>query len=97
MNFEQAMKSFNVLGQNVRLKLMLSLVEKGDDGLCPCDMLPDLNIANSSLSFHLKELENAGLVTKEKKGQYIFYYAKCDVLKQLGEFLLEKCPTCDSL
>tara|TARA_Y100001960_G_scaffold329659_1_gene421603 strand:- start:1198 stop:1488 length:291 start_codon:yes stop_codon:yes gene_type:complete len=93
MEFDTAIKAFNVLGQKVRLTLMLQLVEKGEEGLCPCDMLQDLDIANSSLSFHLKELENAGLVYKQKKGQYIFYYAKCDVLKTLGDFLLEKCPT----
>jgi|TARA_Y100001960_G_C14100098_1_gene552452 DNA-binding transcriptional ArsR family regulator len=97
MEFDTVMKSFNVLGQKARLQIMIMLVEKGDDGLCPCDMLEPLGIANSSLTFHLKELENAGLVYKQKKGQFIFYYAKCDVLKSLGEFLINKCPNCDEL
>jgi ArsR family transcriptional regulator len=42
-------------------------------GVCSCDLLPKLDIAPSRLSYHMKELREAGLVHEQKKGRWIYY------------------------
>lgn len=91
MNIEKTVKILNALGHEFRLKIIKQLVVVGKDGLCPCHLVENLKTTNANLSFHLKELENAGLVSKEKKGKYIHYRANCKMIKKLGDYLIEGC------
>jgi len=91
MDNYNAVKIFSALAQELRLKILKRLVKTGDDGLCPCHLVEEFEMTNANLSFHLKELESAGLVEKERRGKFIHYRAKCDVIKKLGDFLIEDC------
>ncbi len=93
MNIEKSVKILNALAHEFRLKIVKQLVAVGKEGLCPCHLVERLNTTNANLSFHLKELENAGLVSKEKKGKFIYYKANCKLIKKLGDFLIEGCNT----
>ncbi|MCP4395297.1 MAG: helix-turn-helix transcriptional regulator [Alphaproteobacteria bacterium] len=96
MEIQNIAKIFNALSKEVRLSIFLELVKVGAEGLCPCHLVKMFDLTNSNLSFHLKELENAGLVSKEKKGQFIHYRANCSLVKEMGEFLIKDCQAlCD--
>lgn len=50
--------------------------------LCACDILPVLDLAPSRLSYHMKELREAGLVTEQKRGRWIYYTLKREALEE---------------
>ncbi len=91
MDIQKSVKAFSAIAQETRLIILKRLVVSGVDGLCPCNLIENLNMTNANLSFHLKELENAGLVQKEKKGKFVYYHANCDFIKKIGAFLIEDC------
>jgi|GEM_PF-1413888 len=91
MNNTQAVKVFNALSQELRLSIMLDIIKCGHGGTCPCQILERFDISNAGLTFHLKELESAGLISPFKKGKFIYYKPNCEVLKELGDFLTAEC------
>lgn len=84
-------RAFSALAHETRLVIMRKLTAEGENGLCPCHLIEDLEMSNANLSFHLKELENANLVLKERRGKFIHYRANCDFMKLLGDLLLDGC------
>lgn len=91
MTIDKLTKAFAALSQNSRVQILKMVLGSGSDGICPCELIDKLELTNANLSFHLKELENAGLVNKNKKGRFIYYFAKCDVIESLGRFLITGC------
>jgi len=71
MNEPDVVKALGALAQETRLKLFRLLVVAGKDGLTPSHMAERLEVAPAALSFHLKELSHAGLVTSEREGRRI--------------------------
>ena len=90
---DAAAKAFAALAQETRLKIIMMLVEEGSNGLCPCHLVDPLEISNANLSFHLKELENAGLVSKTKVGKYNHYRVNSEVISLLSNLLADYCNT----
>ncbi|MDP1051404.1 ArsR/SmtB family transcription factor, partial [Klebsiella quasipneumoniae] len=68
-------KALAALAQPVRLQVFRALVVTGDAGLTPGTMAEGLDIPANTLSFHLKELVNAGLVTQERASRNLIYRA----------------------
>lgn len=91
MQLEQKVKILTALAQEERLRILEELVKAGPDGLCPCNLVEILNLTNANLSFHLKELKNAELVSSKRKGKFIFYSSNCSVIKNLTNSLIEGC------
>ena len=67
------------------------LVKRGPEGFIPSVMAEKLDIAAPTLSFHLKELQNAGLVSSRREGRFLFYSARFDRMKTLVGFLTDEC------
>ena len=91
MDEQDVVKALAALAQPVRLKVFRALVVTGEAGLTPGTMAEGLEIPANTLSFHLKELVNAGLVTQERASRNLIYraaYARMDAL--LG-YLTENC------
>lgn len=91
MDEQDVVKALAALAQPVRLKVFRALVVTGEAGLTPGTMAEGLDIPANTLSFHLKELVNAGLVTQERASRNLIYraaYARMDAL--LG-YLTENC------
>lgn len=86
-----AVKSLAALAQVQRLRAFRALVIAGPDGLTPGAMADQLEIAPSALSFHLKELANAGLVSSEPQGRYLIYRAAFAQMTSLLGYLTEHC------
>ena len=79
------------LAQPMRLRVFRALVVAGPEGLTPGLLVEALEVPASSLSFHLKELVNAGLVTQERSGRNLHYRAAFDRMQGLIGYLTENC------
>ena len=91
MKDEQAVKSLAALAQPVRLRIFRALVVVGQAGMTPGAMQEGLEIPAATLSFHLKELLHAGLVTQERASRNLIYRAAYDQMNALLAFLTENC------
>lgn len=107
MNEPDVVKALGALAQETRLKLFRLLVVAGQAGLTPGVVAERLDVAPTALSFHLKELSHAGLVTAERDGRNIIYRAEFRAMDGLLAFLTAECcqgqpcltttlPTCSS-
>ena len=87
----EAVKALGALAQDTRLKLFRLLVVAGPAGLTPGHMAETLAVAPAALSFHLKELSHAGLVSAEREGRHIIYRAEFAAMNGLLAFLTAEC------
>jgi ArsR family transcriptional regulator, arsenate/arsenite/antimonite-responsive transcriptional repressor len=87
----EVVESLAALAQPVRLKVFRALVVSGQAGLTPGTMAEALAIPANTLSFHLKELTHAGLVTQERASRHIIYRAAYDRMNALLGYLTENC------
>ena len=79
------------LAQPTRLQVFRALVGAPEEGLCAGDISKRLRIPKPTLSFHLKELSNAGLIQARKEGRSLFYGIHCARMQQLMTFLSDDC------
>jgi ArsR family transcriptional regulator len=77
-------RQFQALSDETRLQL-IDLLRGGER--CVCDLQSALNAAQSRLSFHLRVLKDAGLVTDRKEGRWSYYTLNGDAFDQLEEFV----------
>jgi DNA-binding transcriptional ArsR family regulator len=91
MEENDVVRSLTALAQPLRLRVFRALVIVGKDGLTPGTMSDALGIPAATLSFHLKELMNAGLVTQERASRNLIYRAAYDRMNSLLGFLTENC------
>jgi ArsR family transcriptional regulator, arsenate/arsenite/antimonite-responsive transcriptional repressor len=91
MEQKRAVASLAALAQATRLDIFRSLVAAGIDGLTAGEMAQRLNVPPPTLSFHLKDLATAGLVTSLREGRSIRYVADFDAMSALMSFLTENC------
>ncbi len=90
---EQAdvVRSLAALAHPVRLQVFRALVVAGQNGMTPGTMAEGLAIPANTLSFHLKELGHAGLVTQERASRNIIYRAAYDRMNAVLGYLTENC------
>ena len=91
MDTKQVLAALSALAQESRLAVFRLLVQTGPDGLAASKIAEQLDLAPSSLSFHLKELAHAGLIAARQDGRYIIYSAAFDTMNGLLAFLTENC------
>ena len=98
MNETQAVSALSALAHAQRLRVFRSLVVAGPEGLTPSVLADQLDVARNALSFHLKELAHAGLVTIEQQGRNLIYRADFSQMNGLLGYLTEHCcqgSTCE--
>lgn len=86
-----AVKALAALAQESRLAVFRTLVEAGPGGLTPGDLATRLSIAANTLSFHLKELSHASLVSQERAGRNLIYRAEFTRMNALLAYLSRNC------
>ncbi len=91
MDNQQAIQAFLALGQESRLNIFRLVVQRGDTGLTPSELVEALGIPNATLSFHLKELARAGLLLVERQSRNLIYRPNAALVESLSGFLLENC------
>jgi arsenate reductase len=88
---EEAAFAFAALGQGTRLDLLRALLDAGPNGLAAGDVAARLDIPASTLSFHLRALEQAGLIAATRQGRSLIYAVQFARLRALLAFLAEAC------
>ena len=91
METKQASSIFQVLASEVRLSLFRLLVRHEPEGLVAGEIAKALEVSNTNLSFHLKELLHTGLISVEKEGRFLFYRANIPLMLEIIAFLTEEC------
>ena len=91
MDMNDAASRLEALGNPTRLSLYRTLVKAGHAGLSVGECQQRLQIAQSTLSFHLKALIQAGLVTQERQSRTLICRANYDVMNALVGFLVDEC------
>ena len=91
MEETQALAAFGALSQETRLQIVRMLVVAGPEGMAAGSISERLDVSPSNLSFHLKELDRAGLITQQREARSIIYTASFDALSGLARFLLQDC------
>lgn len=91
MNEDQTVSALGALAHAQRLRAFRALVVAGPTGLTPSLLADQLGLARNALSFHLKELAHAGLVTVEQQGRNLIYRADYARMTGLLGYLTEHC------
>lgn len=91
MNNQSAVKLLSSIAQEARLAIFRLLVQAGAEGLAAGNISEQLDIPNSTLSFHLKELNFAGLINAKQEGRFIYYTANYETMNNLLSYLTENC------
>jgi DNA-binding transcriptional ArsR family regulator len=91
MNEDEAVSALAALAHTQRLRLFRALVVAGPAGLTPSVLAERLAVARNTLSFHLKELAHAGLVTIEQQGRNLIYRADFAQMNSLLGYMTEHC------
>ena len=91
METKTAVTALAALAQDSRLAIFRLLVQAGPAGLAAGKIGEALGVAPSSLSFHLKELARAGLVSSRQESRYVIYAADFHRMNALLTFLTENC------
>lgn len=91
MESNAAVTRLAALAQETRLGLFRRLVQAGPEGLTPGALAAEFSLPPATLSFHLKELTNAGLLTATPNGRSIRYGADYTAMDELLGYLTENC------
>lgn len=91
LNDTQVVQALAALAQESRLRVFRMLVVAGPGGATPSQISASLAIAPTALSFHLKELTRAGLLTQERDGRYLIYRTHIETMNALLNFLTAEC------
>jgi DNA-binding transcriptional ArsR family regulator len=91
MKSSQALEAFAALSQETRLGIVRLLVRKGPEGLPAGALAEAAKVSASNISFHLKELERAGLIEARREARSIIYSANFEGLRGLIGFLMKDC------
>jgi ArsR family transcriptional regulator, arsenate/arsenite/antimonite-responsive transcriptional repressor len=84
-------QSLAALAQPLRLEIFRALVVAGPRGLTPGAMSEGTGVPPTSLSFHLKELAHAGLVSQQRDGRFLIYRAEFERMNGLLAYLTQNC------
>lgn len=91
MDMKDAGKALAAIAHESRLTVYRLLVQAGPAGLPAGHLAEKTGIPPSSLSFHLKELVHAGLLTSRQDGRFVIYAAQYDTMSDLLGYLTDNC------
>ena len=91
MEEKDVVKALAALAQPSRLRVFRALVVCGKEGATPGALVDTLEVPAATLSFHLKELLNAGLVSQERSGRNLIYRAEYARMNEVLSYLTSNC------
>lgn len=91
MEIEEAVISLAALAQETRLSIFRLLIQVGPEGIPAGRIGEELEVAPATLSFHLKELYRAGLISSRQKSRFIYYTVNFERMVALMTFLTQNC------
>lgn len=72
------------LADPARLRLIAFMLSQPDQEACTCDLAPVVGLSEPTVSHHLKTLEKAGLVSKERRGMSVHYSVETNAIRAIG-------------
>lgn len=75
-----------VMADRTRLKI-LNLLIGSEEAICVCELVPALGLAQPTVSYHLKQLAEVGLVQRERRGSFAYYALTEGALERVGSLL----------
>ncbi|MBR0939195.1 helix-turn-helix transcriptional regulator [Bradyrhizobium jicamae] len=91
MEERQARTAFAALSQETRLRIVRLLVQAGPEGMAAGAIAQAVEVSPSNVSFHLKDLEHAGMIVPRREARSIIYSADFTGLRDLIAFLMKDC------
>ena len=91
METKAAVSALAALAQDTRLSVFRLLVQAGPEGLPAGEIGQRLSVPPATLSFHLKELSHADLVSSRQQGRFVYYIANFEHMAALMSFLTQNC------
>jgi ArsR family transcriptional regulator len=91
MESSEVIGALGALAQEHRLALFRLLVQAGEEGMAAGAIAEALGVPNSSLSFHLAQLNRAGLIRQERRSRSLIYTADYKAMNALVGYLMENC------
>ena len=91
MNEKDIIRALAALAQQSRLQIFRQLVVAGPDGMTPTRLSEALDVPATALSFHLKELNHANLITQERDGRNMIYRADFACMNSVLAYLTAHC------
>jgi ArsR family transcriptional regulator, arsenate/arsenite/antimonite-responsive transcriptional repressor len=79
---------FKALADRHRVKILNRLLSAGGEAVCVCDLEDLLELKQPTVSYHLKQLLNAGIVVREKRGSYAYFSLSPGALEHVRELLV---------
>ncbi|WP_330180435.1 metalloregulator ArsR/SmtB family transcription factor [Nocardia sp. NBC_01503] len=80
--------AFKALGDPVRLRLLSLIAAAGGEEVCVCELTPAFELSQPTISHHLKVLREAGLLTSERRGTWVYYRVIPAALQRLSDVLV---------
>ena len=81
-------RMFKALGDPIRLRLLSRITSAPEGEICVCDLTGgDFEVSGPTISHHLKVLREAGLIEGERRGTWVYYWIRPDVLNGMGRLL----------
>jgi len=78
---------FKALADRHRVKILNRLIHAGGEAVCACDFEELLGLKQPTVSYHLKQLLDAGIVEREKRGSYAYFSIADGALERVGTLL----------
>jgi DNA-binding transcriptional ArsR family regulator len=91
MEEKYVINALSALAQTSRLRIFRALVVKGSEGLTPAMLADMMGMPANTLSFHLKELMHADLISQERSGRNLIYRAQFDCMNAVLTYLSQNC------
>lgn len=83
---ETAARMFKALGDPVRLRLFSAVASHAGGEACVCD-ISDVGVSQPTVSHHLKKLKEAGLLTSQRRGTWVYYRVEPSAMAAMGTLL----------
>ena len=83
---------FKALADRHRVKILNRLLAAGGEAVCVCDFEAMLDLKQPTVSYHLKQLLNAGIVTREKRGSFAYFSLSPGALERIRDLLAVPAP-----
>lgn len=81
---------FQALADRHRVKVVNMLAQTDGEAICVCDFQDALKLKQPTVSYHLKQLVDAGVLAREQRGRYAFYSLRPGVLERIAELVLPR-------
>jgi ArsR family transcriptional regulator len=78
--------TLTTIADRTRLRILSIALRAEDEPICACKLVPELGLTQPTVSYHLKQLAQAGLLEREPRGTFTFYRLVPGALEQVADF-----------